>query len=319
MLRQTIETEYRNGRKAQVARWTHMRQDRIQLIPLVLLPSHLVSKFICARRSADIKVARINRPLVSGNVSAFAHSPPSPPRKYESDYRADYRHLPRSRHGDPTQYRPSTSSSTSSYYSTLPSYPGGLARQYSLGGRPADRRGSFWDTAIQQTSSPVPYSPPPTAQAGAHSLEKRIDGYGDGYKRRKTDQDTPTTETATQDREERPKTSHLPPSLAALAIARPLDSGKETRSGPQLPGLALRVDGEAADSPGRHKREWPRQEFEREYRDSPSRNDRPEVRGGFNIRIPSNEGIPDGMAKSAEMTKESTSSSSLPRFNDLFR
>lgn len=184
-----------------------------------------------------------------------------------------------------------------------------------------DRRGSFWDSAIPQTNSPTPYSPPPTAQGGLKGHNSRIDGYGDGSKRRRTEHDFAPPKPVTPGHEpERPKTSHLPPSLAALAIARPLDRGMEPRTAVQLPGLALQLDGpaEAAD-PKKPSMEWPNRDLKHDYRDSYTRNELVDHRGNSDIRGLPKDVLQDGITKPSDLTKEAAPASSLPRFNDLFR
>jgi hypothetical protein len=289
--------------------------------------SETLGKFGLGGEASDSDGLDSHTSRLSGSANAlmFAHSPPSPPRRYESDFRADYRHLPRSRHGDPALYRPSTSSSSSSYYGSLPTYSSGLARQYSLGGRPVERRDSFWDNGPHVTSSPVPYSPPPTAQTGVHGHDKRKDDYGAPFKRRRKEHDLPLPDSAVPGAalpEDRPKTSHLPPSLAALAIARPLDHGTENRSGPQLPGLALRIDGDSPEIARPATGEWPRRDYERDYRDRREhfgKDNLADPRLGPDGRLSSAGAIKDEIARPAEMTNETSAPSSLPRFNEMFR
>ena len=186
-----------------------------------------------------------------------------------------------------------------------------------------ERRESFWDNAPLHVDSPVPYSPPPTAQAGITGHDKRIDGYGGGSKRRRKEHDISVPESATLGREpsqERPKTSHLPPSLAALAIARPLDLGMENRSGPQLPGLAIRRDDDARETARPGTGEWPKRDFEGGHRDRyESLDNLGHRRLRSDDRTLLRDGAKDGSMKTAEKKEEISPASNLPRFNDLFR
>lgn len=187
--------------------------------------------------------------------------------------------------------------------------------------------------------SPSPYSPPPTADPISRSHSSAYPEYGDQQRKRfkgySQDSDGPVldrdqvpqkkgnTQRHIAEGDMEAKTSHLPPNLAALAIKRPveLDHTGTERMGTILPSLSTLVDGFGQVPPRPRSTDFLRRNEEdvidlaspRETSTRRGDTQSPLLRSGDQGKSPyRSEGR-------GEMDGRSTSSSSLPRFNDLFR
>lgn len=266
----------------------------------------------------------------SGHIAHASRRSPSPSRRAYED-----RHLPPSRHGEPPQsfFRPNTASSSSSFPS-VGSYPGGLSRQFSLGQTGLDRRNSLYDkppasSRTPTTHSPAPYSPPPTADGddcpprpvdGKYNYDE-VDGYSDGHKRPRRrhtyDNDESTRPQSRDEYMDRSKPSHLPPSLAALAITRPIEYDEPRGPARALPSLGLVLEPEVHVTPHMKGAEWDARGKEDGMGGNRSHGGTPTLLDGP-LRRSAGPSSPLEAVQMRADTK-STSASSLPRFNDLFR
>ena len=255
----------------------------------------------------------------------IVHDPPSPPRHSESDYR------PSSAWSRPATapYRPMTASSSSSYPLSLSPY----ANSPSFSRRPGmpEKWKTYWDQP--KVTSPVPYSPPPTANSMQKSFSAAyLDQKMPDSKRRRHTDDTESKmmESRLAEPISRPvsdgaRPSHLPPSLAAIAIHRPLDGRTETphRSLPSL-GLSLgrSVEPSRADiaywssridtrEDGRRSSLGPFERFGRD--DGTISMPRPLVKDHKGLLEEKQD------AKESMSPGKSTSTSRLPRLSELFK
>jgi len=330
----TKRTESLNGQPpARAARLLRMRLGRMagRISPCPHLTTAEVGCSLHRPHRRVLTTDREYRRPASSHMAHVSRRSPSPSRRSYED-----RHLPPSRHGEPPQpfFRPNTASSSSSYPSVA-SYPGGLSRQYSLGSTGADRRDALWDKAAGShkpptTASPAPYSPPPTADGddaplrasdGKHNYDG-ADGYSDGRKRPRRshtyDTDDSFRPQSRGEQPERAKPTHLPPSLAALAITRPIEYDEPRAPSRALPSLGLVLEPEALLTPRMKGAEWDLRDKEDGVTGTRSQSGTPTLLDGPVQRKIAGRSSPLEAVPMRSDSK-SSSASSLPRFNDLFR
>jgi hypothetical protein len=261
-------------------------------------------------------------------ASALAHSPPSPPRRLADQ---DYRSFPSWSRPDTGHYRPATASSSSSYNTAFSSsYPSVSTMPFSRGSHLPERHNLYWDQApAPRTTSPAPYSPPSSADAvrATHNALYLDHNVRESKRRRYTDEiDVGPPRSQRTSSVEMAKPSHLPPSLAALAIDRPLEHGRLPRLGNTLPSLVATVDAPPNEVRRPVVGEW----HVREDTAKHGRTDRLHVyseqvrrEDGSRPRIPSERSGPPDLGSSvpmaAKLSDGATPPARLPRLSELFK